>query len=94
MSRTSCGRQLAGEVSHWWYENLQFRLANRTTYTPDFVVFMADSSIECVDVKGSAGWEQHTRVKIKVAAEQFPEFAWTGYSESKGHPGEFTREEF
>lgn len=86
--------QLAGEVSHWWFEQLTFRLADRTTYTPDFVVFMADGTIECIDVKGSAGWEQHTRIKIKIAAEQFPEFKWVGWVETKGHRGEFTREEF
>lgn len=87
-------RQLAGEVSHWWYETLKFRLADNTFYTPDFVVFMPDGSIECIDVKGSGGWEQHTRIKMKVAAEQFPEFAWFGYEESKGRRGEFHSEEF
>lgn len=87
-------RQLAGEVSHWWYETLKFRLADKTFYTPDFVVFLPDGSIECIDVKGSGGWEEHTRIKMKVAAEQFPEFAWLGYEESKGRRGEFTSEEF
>ncbi|TWT35329.1 hypothetical protein KOR34_02190 [Posidoniimonas corsicana] len=86
----------AGEVKSWRYEAVKFRLANNTFYTPDFMVNRADGLVEFVDVKGSGGWEQHTRIKIKVCAEQYPEFVFAGYTEARGsrNRGEFNREEF
>lgn len=64
------------------FEGITFRLADRTTYTPDFVVMLNDMSIVCYDVKGAtkskrtgkktAFIEDDASVKIKVAAEMFP----------------------
>jgi len=71
----------AGEVISWRYEPLTFRLAKRTTITPDFWVVMADGSIEIHEVKacnanGSYRIEDDAAVKIKCAAEEYREFRW------------------
>ena len=66
-------RLLAGEVLWWRFEPLKLRLANGTFYTADFLVMLADRTLEVVEVKGGH-WEDDARVKFKVAAEQFPIF--------------------
>lgn len=52
------------------FEAVKLRLADRTFYTPDFLVMKANGEIEIHEVKGF--WEDDARVKIKVAAEAFP----------------------
>ena len=59
-----------GLVQWFKFEGLTFKLAPRTTYTPDFVVMMADNQIELHEIKGY--WQGTARVKIKLAAELFP----------------------
>jgi len=56
----------------WRFESIKFRLADKTFYTPDFVVVRSDGTIEAHEVKGF--WEDDARVKIKVFAEMYPEF--------------------
>lgn len=63
-------RRRVGEVAWWSYEAIKLRLADNTFYTPDFAVMLASGQIEIHEVKGH--WEDDARVKIKVAAEQFP----------------------
>ena len=65
-------RQISGEIQSYTYEPIKFRLADRTWYTPDFIVLDAEGYIEAHEVKGY--WEDDARVKIKVFAEQFPWF--------------------
>ena len=62
--------KLAGEIADYRFECLKLRLADNTFYTPDFMVLMPDFSFEMHEVKGF--WEDDARVKIKVAAAQFP----------------------
>jgi hypothetical protein len=62
---------LAREIQDYRFEGLKLRLAKSTFYTPDFFV-IRDDCIELHEVKGH--WEDDARVKIKVAAEQFPWF--------------------
>ena len=66
-------RKLAGEVTSYLFERIKFKLAPKTFYTPDFYV-VTPECIEIHEVKGH--WEDDARVKIKVAAEMFPEFKW------------------
>lgn len=61
---------LAGEVVWYRFEGLKLRLADNTFYTPDYAVMQADGSMECHEVKGF--WTDDARVKIKVAADQYP----------------------
>lgn len=53
------------------YESLKLRLADKTWYTPDFFALM-DVGPCLIEVKGF--WRDDARVKIKVAAELYPEF--------------------
>lgn len=57
-----------GQVLDFRFEAVKLRLADKTFYTPDFMVLTTDRLIEFHEVKGF--WEDDARVKIKVAAEQ------------------------
>lgn len=73
--------QKAGEIDSFGYEKIKLKLANLTTYTPDFLV-VKDGIIELHEVKGF--WEDDARVKIKVAAEQFYYFKFIAIKLVKG----------
>ena len=62
--------QRAGTIVWRRFEGLKLRLADSTFYTPDFAVMLADGTIECHEVKGF--WTDDARVKVKVAADQYP----------------------
>lgn len=62
--------KLAGEISDYRFECVKFKLADKTFYTPDFMVLRPDGTFELHEVKGF--WEDDARVKIKVAAAQYP----------------------
>lgn len=65
--------RLAGEVLQWKFEAIKLQLAPDTTLTPDFMVMMADGSLEMHDVKGAkAIYTDDAKVKMKVAAKEFP----------------------
>jgi hypothetical protein len=63
-------RKQCGEVVAYWFERWKFKLADRTFYTPDFVVMLPAGELEAHEVKGF--WEEDARVKAKVFADQFP----------------------
>ena len=85
-------RKLAGEVLAYWFEGVKFKLADKTFYTPDFLVMLADNTLEVHEVKGF--WEDDARVKIKVAANMFP-FKFVGVQRlPKKHGGGWKVEEF
>lgn len=66
-------RRLAGEVAWFRFEGMKFRLADKTFYSPDFAVMLADGHLEMHEVKGAAGiFMDDAKVKIKVAAEMYP----------------------
>lgn len=85
-------KKQAGEIIWYSYEAIKLRLAKNTTYTPDFLVMLADGTLQAHEVKGF--WEDDAKVKIKVAAEMFPfEFiAITRQPKKLG--GDWNREEF
>ena len=64
--------QRAGEIKSFRFEPIKFRLADRTFYTPDFMVVMGDE-IQFHEIKGYLP-EDDANVKIKVAAQMYPEF--------------------
>lgn len=87
-----CLRELSGEVAWWKFEAVKLRLADNTTYTPDFIVMLADGSIEFHEFKGF--WEEDARVKIKVAAEMYP-FPFRSFRKrSQKDGGGFSEEAF
>ena len=63
-------KQLVGEVLWWKFEGIKLRLADNTFYTPDFAVMAPDGVIELHEIKGH--WQDDARVKIKVAADNYP----------------------
>jgi len=67
-------RQMAGEVHSFAFERHNLKLADKTYYKPDFEVMLPDGSIEFHEVKGYM--QEDANVKIKVAAEQFPQFVF------------------
>ena len=68
--------KVSGDVLWWRYEAVGLRLADRTFYHPDFMVMMADGSLEIIEIKGRKGDSYYcmddAKVKVKVAAAQFP----------------------
>lgn len=71
------------------YESIRLKLADNTTYTPDFLVQRSDGFLEFHEVKGF--WTPTSRVKIKVAAEMYPMFSFLAVQRKKG---KWTYEEF
>lgn len=70
-----------GEVHDFRFESLKFKMANRTFYTPDFLVIKPDGAVEIHEVKGF--WEDDARVKIKVIAEQHSWFIFIGVTKDR-----------
>lgn len=60
-----------GEIEGYVYEPMKLRLADKTTYTPDFLVIHL-THFEFHEVKGFE--RDDAIVKFKVAAEMFPWF--------------------
>ena len=72
----------ANEIQSFMFEPLKLKLADKTYYTPDFMVVANTNIIELHEVKGF--WEDDARVKIKVAAKMFPQFQFKAFSRKKG----------
>jgi len=70
----------ASEIVSHRFEAVKLRLANNTFYTPDFMVVTQDE-IQFHEVKGF--WRDDARVKIKVAAAQYPEFRFVAIQKTK-----------
>jgi len=85
-------RKAAGELIGYWYEAVTFKLAKDTRYTPDFLVQLADGTLEAHEVKGF--WEDDARVKIKVAASMFPVLFRAMKPRAKKHGGGWEEEVF
>ena len=80
----------AGEICGHTFEAVKFFLGpKRTTYTPDFMVIDSSGFVSYVDVKGGPT-EDDARVKIKMAAYQFPWFGWAEARETKKGGWELT----
>lgn len=65
-------------VHQWWFEPFSLRLTHPesgqpATYSPDFLVLMADGVTFVDDVKTSSGFDDKASiVRIKCAAELYP----------------------
>jgi hypothetical protein len=71
----------AGMIQWFAFEGVTLKIAHDCRYTPDFLVMMADDTLEAREVKGF--WRDDARVKIKVAAAKFP-FKFSAITKSKG----------
>ena len=82
----------AGEVLWHRFEGVKLRLADNTFYSPDFAVLASDGVLEMHEVKGF--WQDDAKVKIKVAADQYP-FRFMAFKvRAKKDGGGWAREEF
>jgi len=64
---------IAGDLLWYRFEGIKLRLADNTFLTVDYAVLPANGVLTMVDVKGSAAIVQEdARVKMRVAAEQYP----------------------
>lgn len=63
-------QKLSGEIQYFAFDSIKFRLADKTFYSPDFIVMKANGELEAHEVKGF--WEDDAKVKIKVAASMHP----------------------
>lgn len=70
-----------GQIFWYAYESVKFKLADKTFYTPDFMVMKWSGDIELHEVKGF--WEEDARIKIKCAADKFP-FMFSAFRLVKG----------
>ena len=66
--------QLDGEIHSFHFERHNLKLADRTYYKPDFEVMLPNGEIEFHEVKGFM--MDDANVKIKVAAQQFPQYVF------------------
>ena len=82
----------AGEVLWYRFEGVKLRLADNTFYTPDYAVMQKDGQLELHEVKGF--WQDDARVKIKVAADQYPLKFIAVTAKSKKTGGGWAIEEF
>ena len=85
-------RAAAGEILDIQFEGITLRLANRTGYTPDFLVITVQG-FEVHEVKGF--WEDDARAKWKIAAEKFWGFRfYAATRRKKAAGGGFSVEEY
>lgn len=85
-------RKLAGSVLWYRFEAIKLRLADNTFYTCDFAVMTADGTLEMHECKGF--WADDARIKIKVAAVQYPFRFIAVKARAKKHGGGWEVEEF
>ena len=75
------------------FEELTFRLGDDCRYTPDFWTMGDDDVLELHEVKGH--WEDAAKVKIRVAAERYPNFRFMAFRRlTKKQGGGWEREHF
>lgn len=85
--------RLAGRIQLWLYESIKLRLADRTWYTPDFMVVDDKGYVWFIEYKG--WFRDDARVKIKVAAEEYPMFKFVCVmKQAKKNGGGYKQEEF
>jgi len=63
-------RIMRKEILWAQFEGITLRLGERCSWTPDFLVLLADGTLEALEVKGH--WEDDARVKFKATASLFP----------------------
>ena len=63
-------QQFAGNVKWYGFELVTLKLAEKTRYTPDFIVMDGNEEIVFVETKGFM--REDANVKIKVAASLYP----------------------
>ena len=63
-------RKRAGEVREYHYEAVTLKIAHDCRYTPDFLVVLADGTVELHETKGRM--RDDALVKLKVCVRLYP----------------------
>ena len=63
-------RRIAGQIAAYWYESMKFRLADKTWYTPDFMVMLADGELQLHETKGGFVREDAI-IKLKITSATY-----------------------
>jgi hypothetical protein len=71
-----------GEVACYWYERMTLKLGADLRYTPDFLVLMADGSLEVHETKGPLVRDD-ALAKLKMAADAYPFRFWMIQKQAK-----------
>lgn len=75
------------------FEQITLKLADDCRYTPDFWVLADDDVLEFHETKGR--WMDDAKVKIKVAAAQYPQFRFKAFRKlPRNQGGGWVRESF
>lgn len=69
-------------IAWWSYECFKLRLADGAYFTPDFPVLTSHGDLVMREVKGH--WREAARLRVKVAASQFPWLRIEIISKQKG----------
>jgi hypothetical protein len=98
-------RKIAGEIAWYGFESIKLKLADNTFFTPDFAVMDTAGYIELIDVKGRTTYKdanglkkekafsmEDARLKVKIAAAQYPMFTFKTAFPSKETGGWMTEE--
>jgi hypothetical protein len=80
-AQTLEARKRTGLIHDWKFEKLTLKIADDCRYTPDFMVIENDGAITVTEIKGF--WRDDARVKIRVAAQQFPYFRFQALKKTK-----------
>ena len=82
-------QRMTGHIGAWKYEAITLKLADDCRYTPDFHFWALDGVLEFHETKGH--WREDARIKIKMAAELFPNCRFVACQRIKG---QWARERF
>jgi hypothetical protein len=80
-SRYLDAQKQVGRIIWWGFEKIRLRLAEGAWFKADFFVVKADGAMEVHEVKGF--WREAARLRIKVAADNFP-FKFIAVTHEKG----------
>lgn len=81
-------RKACGEVVWWGYERINLRILRDAWYRPDFLVQLADNTLEVHEVKGArAVFEAASKLRVKAAADGFPFRVVVAYPVAQKHGG-------
>lgn len=83
-SRQLEAERMAGRIQWWAFQPFTLRIADGCRYTPDFATWDG-RALKFWEVKGF--WRDDARVKIKVAAAQFPFLEFAAVSKRKKKDG-------
>ena len=74
----------AGIIDDWLFEPIRLKLADRCTYTPDFMVAVYERGIAFHEIKGGGPIRDDAIVKFKMAREKYWYFDFHMYQLKDG----------